>query len=98
MPLPKDKFAFFASTRLMNTSSRLSQADALMHSVGNRFVKGLLGFDRSTFVEGELDDQRIRRSLDVEKSRVDQHSIPGVLGITGKRSSLGALSAAIIAA
>ena len=57
-----------------------SEANALVHPVGDCFVEGFFGLDRPSLVEGELDDQRVRASIDSEIGRIDEQGVPGVLG------------------
>jgi hypothetical protein len=64
MSLPKNHFFFFTSTRAMVTSSHLTEADALVQSVGDCLVEGFLDLDRPSLIEGELDDQPVRAALD----------------------------------
>ena len=56
------------------------EPDALVHPVGDCFVEGFFGLDRPSLVEGELDDQRVRASIDSEIGRIDEQGVPGVLG------------------
>ena len=62
----------------MNTSSRLRPTRS--YNIGNSLVESFLDLDRSSLVQGELDDQRIRASLDSEIRWIDEQGVPGVLG------------------
>jgi hypothetical protein len=55
------------------------QADSLVQSVGNCFVEGFLYFDCPSLVEGELDDQGVRASLDAKVVRIDEQRVRGML-------------------
>jgi hypothetical protein len=77
MSLPKNHFFFFTSTRAMGTSLHLTEADALVQSVGDCLVEGFLDLDRPSLIEGELDDQPVRAALDSHIGRIDEQ---GVLG------------------
>src|SRR5258708_17143266 len=56
------------------------EPDAFVQPIGDRLVEGLLDLDRATFVEGELDDQRVCAAFDAEIGRIDDQDFARVLG------------------
>jgi hypothetical protein len=73
------------------------KAEPVVQAVGDRLIEGFLDLDRSSLIQGELDDERICASLYVEIGRIESKVSFVCSVITWKRSPLGAFSVEIIA-
>src|ERR1700726_4503032 len=56
------------------------ETDALVQPISDCFVESLFDLDCPSLVEGELDDERVRGSFDVEIGWIDEQGLARVLG------------------